>query len=108
TPATSAALPMMLAGQASTAAQPAQAYDPDVAGSELTVYVMTMGPGEFVWERFGHNAIWIHDEARQTDVAYNWGLFSFDQEGFILRFLRGQMDYWMEGIDAELMASHYV
>lgn len=84
------------------------AYDPAVPGSELTVYVMTMGPGEFVWERFGHNALWIHDEANRSGIAYNWGLFSFDQEGFIVRFLRGQMDYWMEGIDAELMANFYV
>lgn len=83
-------------------------FDPAVPGSELTVYLMTMGPGAFVWERFGHNAIWIHDEARQTDIAYNWGLFSFDQEGFILRFLRGHMDYWMEGVDAEASASYYM
>lgn len=86
----------------------APSYDPAVPGSELTVYIMTMGPGAFVWERFGHNAIWIHDAARQTDIAYNWGLFSFDQEGFIARFLRGQMDYWMEGVDAEATASYYI
>jgi hypothetical protein len=35
--------------------------------SQLTVYLMTMGPGKAVWERFGHNAIWIHDPARGTD-----------------------------------------
>ena len=47
------------------------------AGSELTVTLMTFGLGEEVFERFGHNALWIHDGARGTDVAYNWGLFSF-------------------------------
>ena len=111
-------MPALLTAQAAagdaagttTASSPdiAPSFDPAVPGSELTVYVMTMGPGEFVWERFGHNAIWIHDEAQQTDIAYNWGLFSFEQEGFVLRFLRGRMDYWMEGIDAEQMASFYI
>src|SRR5690606_18971618 len=64
------------------AAQPG----PDGAepGSELTVYVMTCGPGDIACERFGHNAIWIHDAADGPDVAYNYGLFDFDQENFFL------------------------
>jgi hypothetical protein len=78
------------------------------SGSELTVYVMTMGPGDAVYERFGHNAIRVHDAARGTDVAYNYGMFSFDQENFLLRFIRGHMDYWMEGFDAALTASAYI
>src|SRR5690606_4637102 len=63
----------------------------EVPGSELTVYLMTMGPDEIVWERDGHNAILIRDELRETDIAYNLGMFSFDQENFILRFIRGEM-----------------
>ena len=38
-------------------------------GSQLTVYLLTMGPGDQVWEKFGHNAIWIHDAAAGTDIA---------------------------------------
>ena len=41
---------------------------------------MTFGPGRQVWERFGHNAIWIHDPVHGTDEAYNYGLFDFAQE----------------------------
>ncbi len=70
-------------------------------GSELTVYLMTMGPGDEVWEKFGHNAIWIHDSVRNTDVAYNWGLFDFDAADFFPRFLKGDMRYWMGGFDKE-------
>jgi hypothetical protein len=77
-------------------------------GSELTVYLMTMGPGGMVWERFGHNAIWIRDDVRDTDIAYNYGMFSFEQDGFLMRFIRGHMDYWMEGFDAFLTASSYM
>ena len=66
-------------------------------GSSLSVYLMTMGPGDAVWEKFGHNAIWIRDTTRGLDVAYNWGLFDFDDADFIPRFLKGSMRYWMGG-----------
>jgi hypothetical protein len=97
-------LPLALPGVAG--GQPvAGAAEP---GSELTVYLMTMGPGDLVWERFGHNAIWIRDHSRGTDVAYNYGMFSFDQENFLLRFVRGHMDYWMEGMDTNWMGAAYI
>ncbi|HJR40950.1 MAG TPA: DUF4105 domain-containing protein [Gemmatimonadaceae bacterium] len=79
-----------------------------VPGSELTVYLVTMGPGIKVWERFGHNAIWIQDRSRNVGVAYNWGLFSFDEPGFLRRFLLGHMDYWMGGFDAGSMIGAYM
>jgi hypothetical protein len=70
-------------------------------GSRLTVYLMTFGPGRLVWERFGHNAIWIHDPADPPDQAYNYGLFDFRQQNFVLRFIKGQMRYWMDGFPVE-------
>jgi uncharacterized protein DUF4105 len=73
----------------------------------LTVYLMTMGPGKRVWERFGHNAIWIHDPVRGTDQAYNYGLFDFHQENFLLRFIQGRMWYWMQGFPAESYVQQY-
>jgi hypothetical protein len=68
---------------------------------------MTMGPGKAVWERFGHNAIWIHDPARGTDEAYNYGLFDLRQEKFLTRFLQGRMWYWMQGFPAESYVQLY-
>ena len=72
---------------------------PSPTGSALTVYLMTMGAGDLVWERFGHNAIWIHDAARGTDAVYNWGMFDFAQPGFLRRFLTGDTRYWMAAFD---------
>ena len=80
---------------------------PTARPSELTVYLMTMGPGKAVWERFGHNAIWIHDPVRGTDQAYNYGLFDLRQEKFIVRFLQGRMWYWMQGFPAESYLEQY-
>lgn len=77
-------------------------------GSELTVYLMTMGEGDLVWERFGHNALWIHDPVTGTDHTYNWGLFDFDEPGFLRRFIQGRMWYWMDAFDAHLTAQAYM
>ena len=73
----------------------------------LTVYLMTMGPGRQVWERFGHNAIWIHDPVHGTDQTYNYGLFDFHQQNFLLRFVQGRMWYWMRGYPAQSYVESY-
>ena len=78
-------------GQRASAQTTAQAAEP---GSELTVYLVTIGVGDLVYERFGHNAIWISDPVRGTNIAYNWGLFAFGP-GFVPNFLRGHMTYSM-------------
>jgi hypothetical protein len=68
---------------------------------------MTMGPGQRVWERFGHNAIWIHDPVHGTDQAYNYGLFDLRQQNFLLRFIQGRMWYWMQGFPAQSYVELY-
>ncbi len=83
------------------------AGDAAVPGSELTVYLVTMGPGDLVWEKFGHNALRIVDRARGTDVSYNWGIFDFAAADFIPRFLKGSMRYWMAGYPSEPMIAAY-
>jgi hypothetical protein len=76
-------------------------------GAQLRVYLITMGQGVEVYERFGHNAIWIHDPEMGTDTAYNWGEFDFDQPHFIRRFVQGKMLYWMAGHPMDAMLYVY-
>ena len=72
-------------------------------GSPITVTLVTFGLGQEVFERFGHNALWFHDATTLQDSAYHWGLFSFDEPGFLLRFLTGDTNYWMGAVDARLL-----
>ena len=78
-----------------------------VPGSELDVTLVTFGLGEEVFERFGHNAIWLHDKARGIDIAYDWGNFDFAQPRFIQRFLTGDTKYSMEAHEAGAMLEAY-
>jgi hypothetical protein len=58
------------------------------------VWLVTYGPGQIYWQRFGHNAIWIRNAQRGLDHTFNFGFFDFAQENFMLRFLRGRMLYF--------------
>lgn len=69
----------------------------------LEVTLITFGSGGEVFERFGHNALWFHDPRTMQDVAYHWGLFSFSEPGFLMRFLTGDTKYWMGGVDARAL-----
>jgi hypothetical protein len=102
---------LAIALSSAAVAQTRPAGDPTGASPqtdrELKVFLMTFGPGRQVWERFGHNALWIHDPADSSDLAYNYGLFDFHQHNFLLRFARGQMWYWMAGYPAAAYIEQY-
>ena len=68
-------------------------------GGRYEVLLLTMEPGDEVWELFGHNAILIRDRLLGQDIAWNWGLFDFEQVDFLPRFLRGEMLYSMGPAD---------
>ena len=64
------------------------------------VYLVTMGPGETVYERYGHNAIWVRDTVDGTDIVYNYGTFDFGHSTaevarFVGRFAMGRPQYWL-------------
>lgn len=76
------------------AAAPAHAQTPVAApDTGLTVTLLTMGQGDLVWEKFGHNALWIHDPATGTDRVYNYGMFDFNSPGYWGRFMKGNWLY---------------
>jgi hypothetical protein len=65
-------------------------------GASLQTFLVTMGPGADVYERFGHNAIWIRDTTSGLDLVYNYGTFDFDEPGFVGRFVFGRPRYWLD------------
>jgi hypothetical protein len=93
-------IPRILAALAAAlvlAAAPAraQAPAPVLPDTGLTVVLLTMGQGDFVWEKFGHNALWIHDPAAGTDNVYNYGVFDFKAPDYWPRFLKGNWLYML-------------
>src|SRR6478672_5406631 len=105
--ASAVGLPLDAQPTQSATPQPIASAPSTEPGSNLTVYLLTFGWGDVVWERFGHNAIWIKDRARGTDMTYNWGMFDFNQPHFIWRFVTGDTKYWMEPIPLAPMVRYY-
>lgn len=66
-------------------------------GARMSVAIITYGPGEFVFEKFGHIALALTDSTTGQDIAFNWGMFDFNQPNFLGRFLTGDTKYWMAG-----------
>ncbi len=88
-------LHLALAGQASPQEIVPSSVPAADTGSALAASVLTLGRDAEVWELWGHNTIVLADRDGRTSRSYNWGLFDFRQENFILRFARGQMWYSM-------------
>lgn len=79
----------------------------------VRVYLVTVGPGKEVFEKFGHNMIRVVGPAsvlgtdQDVDVAFNWGMFSFDQPHFIWHFIQGRMLYWVGAWDYQQELAEY-
>ena len=64
-------------------------------GDELTVSVLTFGPGEHPFSKFGHDGLLIEDKLRGTSLVYNYGTYSFRSAWLIPKFLLGKYHYWL-------------
>jgi hypothetical protein len=87
---------------------PAHASVANAPGANLQVSLITYGPGETYWERFGHDAIELRDLGSDEAINFNYGVFDFDQRGFLLNFARGRMRYLMDAAPSALDESLYV
>ena len=74
------------------------ASPPADQGAVPTVSLLTFGPGDQAFAKFGHNALLVHDPSRppeSRDLVFNYGTFSFDSPLLVLNFLKGDLRYWL-------------
>jgi hypothetical protein len=86
---------------------PVHAGVANAPGANLQVSLVTYGPGETYWERFGHDAIELRDTVSGEAVNFNYGVFDFDESGFLLNFARGRMHYLMDAAPTALDEQFY-
>ncbi|WP_434503601.1 Lnb N-terminal periplasmic domain-containing protein [Prevotella sp.] len=73
----------------------AQQHYHNSKNDSIQISLLTCGPGEEVYSLYGHTAIRFHDLKNNQDLVVNYGMFSFSQRFFILRFVFGLTDYEM-------------
>jgi hypothetical protein len=88
--------------------QEAGALPASLQDYQTGVWLVTYGPGELYWQRFGHNGIWIRDEDLGLDHIFNFGFFDFAQQDFFLRFLQGRMLYFSAAQPAQSEFAQYI
>ena len=78
-----------------------------IRGAHISISLLTYGPGDEVFERFGHVALVVRDSTTGVDIAFNWGMFDFDQPNFLVNFLTGDTKYWMAGFNTQAFNDLY-
>ena len=66
--------------------------DGQLSGDTIVSFV-NFYPGSEIFELEGHSALRIRTP--QLDVAISYGMFNFDDPGFVYRFVKGETDYWV-------------
>lgn len=60
------------------------------------VSVLTMGPGDHPFTRFGHNALLLEwDGSQRAPAVYNFGTFAFNGLDGVRDFMTGRFRYWL-------------
>lgn len=58
------------------------------------VSVLTCGTGNESYSLFGHTAIRISDPFNNIDMVYNYGAFDFETPNFVMKFIKGDLQYF--------------
>lgn len=71
------------------------------------VSIFTCGRGNELYTTFGHTAIRIKDEGINFDVVYNYGAFDFNTANFYLKFVKGDLQYFINATSYEEFIYEY-
>jgi hypothetical protein len=73
-----------------------QGYSQDLQLSEnAKVSIITIGTASPSYALYGHTGIRFKDIATNTDVVFNYGAFDFETPNFMLRFVKGDLQYFV-------------
>ncbi len=80
----------------------------DKLSEKAQVSLITYGPGKDLYSVFGHTAIRINDPANEIDLTFNYGTFDFDTPNFYLKFIRGNLNYFLTIADFKRSVLFYI
>lgn len=80
-----------------------------ILSPQAEISIITCGPyqGE-LYSAFGHSAIRVIDPVRGFDIAFNYGMFDFNQPNFYLNFTRGYLYYKLGVYSYPDFRDHYI
>ena len=73
----------------------------------VRISLLTCEPGSEIYALFGHSAIRYENPAKQEDWVFNYGMFSFREPNFVMRFVKGETDYQLGVVPFRYFESEY-
>ncbi|TDP00849.1 DUF4105 domain-containing protein [Flavobacterium sp. 245] len=61
---------------------------------DVKISVLTCGLGNETYSYFGHTGIRVSDPGNNFDVVYNYGTFDFRTPNFVMKFAKGDLQYF--------------
>lgn len=80
---------------------------PELQHDSIDVSLLTCGPGNESYSLYGHTAIRYQNHNTGEDIVVNYGMFSFSQKYFVLRFIFGLTDYEMGIVPFDYFKQEY-
>jgi hypothetical protein len=74
---------------------------------DLTIKLVTFGPGDDIFNYFGHNAMIVQDRATSMARLYNFGMFHFGTE-MLPSYMKGKLTFWVAETPVRPTFAHYV
>jgi hypothetical protein len=71
------------------------------------VTVSTGSSEDAIYQIWGHTVLHLNDPVNGINECYDYGTFSFDQPGFVVKFLKGTLPYKMAKYDFQPFIDHY-
>lgn len=66
-----------------------------VLSDNAKVSILTCGTAPVSYAMYGHTGIRITDVVNQIDVVYNYGAFDFTTPNFMMKFVKGDLQYFV-------------
>lgn len=63
--------------------------------NKANITLLTCGSGDELYSVFGHTAIRVYDPESNIDTVYNFGTFDFNTPNFYLKFVKGDLQYFV-------------
>lgn len=75
--------------------------------AKAEISILTIGAGDYLYDKFGHSAIRVQDENSNLDIVFNYGTYDFNTPNFYTKFAQGKLLYSLSVSDYEPFFQHY-
>lgn len=70
-------------------------FSQQTLSKKAEVSLITGGAGQDLYAMYGHSALRIKDSEKNIDYLFNYGTFDFSTPNFVMKFVRGRLNYFL-------------